>query len=491
MASRNAETETHMRRRETALAALSAEPLDVLVVGGGIVGAGIARDAAMRGLRSGLVEQYDFAWGTSSRSSRLLHGGIRYLARGQFGLVREASLEKGVVRQIAPHLTAPLPFIFPTYRGTSWPRWKLRIGVRLYDLMCSGRNFGSSSVLNVSQLREYLPGVNTAKSTGAVRYFDGATNDSRLVLDTLRSATRHGAIVCSYTRLEDAVPADPRWRCRLRDMLNNHDHEVVAQCVVNATGPWAGQFKRSRIRIRGTKGVHMVLDQSRLPVGDAVMMTAQRRVAYAIPWGQRVYVGTTDTDYEGRLEDVRTEPDDIQYLLELLNHYFPESHLTEDDIWRTWAGVRPLVVDRHGAPSEVSRSHGIHLAEDGWMDVAGGKLTTYRRMAQDVVDRVVRWLGRQARPCRTDQVPLLEPGEADNVSGIIPPAVNPSVVHHYCRNEWAVHLDDVMVRRTRWHYYYRDTHQIAQRVAGWMGSALGWSADRQTEEIKRYQEVLD
>ena len=176
---------------------ITADELDVLVVGGGIVGAGIARDAAMRGLRAGLVEQHDFAFGTSSRSSRLLHGGLRYLAQGRIGLVREASREKRVLKHIAPHLAEPLPFVFPTYRRTRWPLWQLRIGVKLYDLLCGGKNLGASSSLDRSETVMYLPGINTENLTGAVRYFDGLTNDSRLVLDTLRSAVRHDATICN------------------------------------------------------------------------------------------------------------------------------------------------------------------------------------------------------------------------------------------------------------------------------------------------------
>ena len=178
--------------RAQALRDLQSQPLDILIVGGGIVGSGVARDAAMRGLRVGLVEQHDFAFGTSSRSSRLLHGGLRYLAQGRIGLVREASLEKRVLSKIAPHLAQPLPFIFPTYRGTEWVLWKLRIGVKIYDLLCSGKNLGKSSSMNADETHRELPKLDTDKLTGAVRYFDGLTNDARLVLDTLRSARKAG-----------------------------------------------------------------------------------------------------------------------------------------------------------------------------------------------------------------------------------------------------------------------------------------------------------
>ncbi len=477
--------------RRPTVDALTAEPLDVFVVGGGIVGAGIARDAAMRGLRVGLIEQYDFAWGTSSRSSRLLHGGMRYLAQGRLGLVRQASLEKAVIGRIAPHLAAPLPFIFPTYGGTPWPLWKLRIGVRLYDLLCSGQNFGTSSTLSQEQLRQRMPGLCREGITGAVRYFDGATNDARLVIDTLRSAARHGAVVCNYMKLVEAVRHGSRWRCRLRDESNNEQRDVETRCVINATGPWGGQFAQSRIHIRGSKGIHIVLDQDRLPIDEAVMMTEGPRVAYAIPWGERTYMGTTDTDYEGAPEQVGSDAQDVEYLLMILNRYFPDAALVEGDVLRTWAGVRPLIADPRGTPSDVSRHHEILFAEEGWIDVGGGKLTTYRLIARQVLDRLLKHWRIGDRACRTAHEPLLEEGETKGVSGIVPPPVSEHVVEHACADEWARHLDDVMVRRTRWHLYHGDTQAVARNVAGWMARCLGWTNERRDEEIRRYERVLD
>lgn len=477
--------------RRPTVEALTAEPLDVLVVGGGIVGAGIARDAAMRGLRVGLIEQYDFAWGTSSRSSRLLHGGIRYLAQAHLGLVRQASLEKAVIGRIAPHLAAPLPFIFPTYRGTPWPLWKLRIGVRAYDLLCSGKNFGTSSALSLDQLQQRMPGLRQEGITGAVRYFDGATNDARLVIDTMRSAARHGAVVCNHMKLAEAVRHGSRWRCRLRDGSDDSQHDVETRCVINATGPWGGQFAQSQIRIRGSKGIHIVLDKDRLPIDEAVMMTEGSRVAYAIPWGERTYMGTTDTDYEGLLEQVRSEPQDVAYLLMILNRYFPDAALVEGDVLRTWAGVRPLIADPRGAPSDVSRNHEIFFGEEGWIDVGGGKLTTYRLIAQQVVDRLLKHWRLGARECRTAHEPLLDEGETNGVSGIVPPAISEAVVEHACADEWALHLDDVMVRRTRWHLYHGDTRAVARNVAAWMARSLGWTNERRDDEIRRYERVLD
>jgi glycerol-3-phosphate dehydrogenase len=486
------------------LAELRQQPLDVLIVGGGIVGAGAARDAAMRGLRTGLVEKHDLAFGASSRSSRLLHGGLRYLAQGRLGLVHEASREKMILHRIAPHLAEPLPFLFPTYRGTPWPRWKLAAGVKLYDLLCGRRNLGRSQALSPAAVRKLLPGIRAEKLTGAVRYFDGLTNDARLVLDTLGSAARQGAMVLNYVELLDAAAVGPRWQCRVRDLApsaaDGEEFLLAARSVVNAAGPWAAAIPHSRLRLRLTKGVHLVIDRERLPLPSAVVMTAGSRILFGIPWGQRVILGTTDTDYQGPPEAVATEPGDIAYVLDIVNASFPAAALIPADVLRTWAGVRPLL-DRgpagrtvHGArtggPSDISRAHQIEMPEPGWFDVAGGKLTTYRRIAQQVVDRIVRYQGRRAMSCRTATEPLRLLGHDETPSGILPPPVSASLVEHYCRHEWAVHLDDVMIRRTSWHYYHGAAATIACEVAGWMAGVLGWDARRQAEELERYGAFL-
>ncbi|MGQ9574207.1 MAG: glycerol-3-phosphate dehydrogenase/oxidase [Thermoguttaceae bacterium] len=476
-------------RRDPA-AQLAAEQLDLLIVGGGIVGAGIARDAALRGLRVGLVEQHDLAFGTSSRSSRLLHGGIRYLAQGRIGLVYQASREKRVLHRIAPHLAEPLAFIFPSYRGTGWPLWKLRVGVKLYDLLCGGENFGPSEPLTRQRTLQELPGLAPENLAGAVRYYDGLTSDSRLVLDTLRSAARHGAVVANYTRLEDAQPQAGRWRCRLCDLIGQRWLEIETRTVVNAAGPWAQTLPHAAVRLRLTKGVHLVIDRGRLPVPAAVVMTDGRRILFAIPWQRRVILGTTDTDYEGAPEGVQTEAADAAYILEVTNRHFPAARLSLPDVRASWAGLRPLIAQRGGRPSDISRAHQIRMPKPGWFDVAGGKLTTYRLIAEQVVDRLVRYLGLRAAPCRTAQQPLLEPEAVRGTSSIVPPEPTPELVAHFCREEWAVHLEDIMLRRTAWHYYCEDRQELAGRVARWMSPLLGWDAQRIRAEQAQYRQAL-
>src|SRR3954470_15309803 len=234
--------------RQQSIDSITHAPVDVLIIGGGMVGSGVARDAAMRGLRTLLVDRRDFAFGTSSRSSRLLHGGLRYLAQGRVSLVREASVEKVTLHRIAPHLASPLPFIFPTRSNTEWKKWKLHIGVKLYDLLCSGRNLGKSTSLSTEEVLQALPQLNTDHLTGAVRYYDGFTNDARLVLDTLRSAAAAGAHLLNYTALRHAQRTGDTWHCTLRNTEDASDHTLLAKTIVNAAGAWAPNLPPSQVK---------------------------------------------------------------------------------------------------------------------------------------------------------------------------------------------------------------------------------------------------
>ena len=469
--------------------------LDVLVVGGGIVGSGVARDAAMRGLRTALIDRHDFAFGTSSRSSRLLHGGLRYLAQGRIGLVREASVEKVVISRIAPHLAAPLPFIFPTHRGTEWKRWKLAIGVKAYDLLCSGQNLGKSEVLSQDETLAKLPGLDPKGLTGAVRYFDGLTNDARLVLDTIRSAAAAGAIVANYAALEHATADGETWKCRVSDRLDKGaDVELRARCVVNATGAWAETLAASGVELRLTKGVHLVVDRARLSIPDAVVMAEGSRILFAIPWGQRVILGTTDTDYDGPIDTPVCDESDVRYVLGVANATFPTAHLEPRDVISSWAGLRPLIAggsNGKGKPSDISRRHQIRMTHPGWLDVAGGKLTTYRLMAEQTVDEVVAYTKRPAAACTTDKTPLLSNGHSPRYSGILPPDVSPAACEHFVKNEWAVTLSDIMIRRTSWRYYHHDHLDVAAKVAGWMAELLGWDEAKRERELLAYREQTD
>ncbi|HYD84904.1 MAG TPA: glycerol-3-phosphate dehydrogenase/oxidase, partial [Opitutus sp.] len=369
------------------------------------------------------IDRYDFAFGTSSRSSRLLHGGLRYLEQGRIGLVREASVEKKTIRAIAPHLADPLGFVFPAYQKAGRPLWQLRVGVKLYDLLCSGRNFQPSRGFTRDETLERLPSLNRDGLLGSVRYFDALTNDARLVLDTLRSAEAHGATVSNHMRFQDARRAGDAWECELEDTLAGETFTVRTRALVNATGPWAQEVSRSSVKLRLSKGIHLVIDRQRLPVTEAVVITERKRILFLIPWGERVIVGTTDTDYRDLPEKVRVEANDIAYVLRTVNESFPSLALEERDIISSWAGLRPLIANPDGSPSDISRAHQIHQPEPGWWDVSGGKLTTYRLMAEQTVDQIVRHLGRShsTPKCRTAAEPLLSRDLIAIYSGTVPP----------------------------------------------------------------------
>jgi glycerol-3-phosphate dehydrogenase len=462
---------------------LAEETLDVLVVGGGIVGSGVARDAAMRGLRVGLVDQQDFAAGTSSRSSRLLHGGLRYLEQGRVKLVHEASVEKKTIHRIAPHLSDPLGFIFPAYRGEGRPLWQLRIGVKIYDLLCGGRNFQPSRGFSRADTLGMLPALKSDKLAGAVRYFDALTNDARLVIDTLRSAEAHGAALLNYTRFQNARREAGVWHCVIENRQDGTQQTIRTRTIVNATGPWGDKMPHSKLKLRLSKGIHIVVDHARLPVPSAVVITEGKRILFVLPWGKRVIIGTTDTDYRGAPEDVATDAQDVQYLLRTVNTFFPTVALGELDIVSTWAGVRPLIANPDGSPSDLSREHQIRSPEPGWWDIAGGKLTTYRLMAEQAVDHIVRHLGARVKPCRTASEPLLQPQQGNSFSGIQPPAQSREAVEHYVQNEWAVQLEDVLLRRSGWQYYDRLPPAAIERIAGWMAEAAGWSPAKLKNEL--------
>ena len=479
----------HESKSDVRIEQLQQQPLDVLVVGGGIVGSGVARDAAMRGLRVGLVEQHDFASGTSSRSSRLLHGGMRYLAQGRVGLVWEASKEKTILRKIAPHLADPLEFIFPTRRASGWPRWKLSFGVKVYDLLCGVGQGGGSGTLGVAETLRRVPGLDERGLTGAVRYHDALTNDSRLVMDTINSAALHGAIACNYVKLLDATPEGDLWRCELEDLRTASLLVVKSRAVVNATGPWSDRMPQSQTSLRLTKGVHLVIDRSRLPMEDAVVLAEGSRILFVIPWGERIILGTTDTDYQGPLENPSCDPEDISYILQVVNDAYPAAKLTPSDLVSTWSGLRPLVADKNGNPSDISRRHKVSMSHPGWWDVTGGKLTTYRLMAEETVDAIVRHFDLQATRCRTATTPLIENGKAESTSGILPPPVSAAVVSRFCRVESARHLDDVMIRRSSWRHYHHNHLELATNVARWMAAELGWDDAEIETELQRYRRL--
>jgi glycerol-3-phosphate dehydrogenase len=501
----------------------------------------------MRGLKTILVEQNDLGSGTSSRSSRLIHGGLRYLEQGEFGLVLEANRERRILQRIAPHLVWPLPFVFPVHQGDRISRWQLAAGMLLYDVLALFRNVRAHRLMGKRGMLEAEPMLRDRGLLGGARYYDAQCDDARLVVATARSAIHHGARVANYM----AVRALERTAGRvvgaqLEDRLTGDRGVVRASVVVNATGPWADRVRRledagATPLLQPTKGVHVVVDRSRLDHRDAVAFTSpiDGRVMFVLPWGDLSYIGTTDTDTSEPPDQLGITEDDLVYLLRSANSRFPSARLSLEDVRAAWAGLRPLLADDAGrTASHRSREHALVQGSGGMLTVVGGKLTTYRAMAAQVVDVAMRELrGRDGRQrhgeARTDEDPL-PGGEAADLSqfrerglelGISPasvdhllrhygteaagifnlggadrrlfnrlvephPAIEAEVIHAV-RRELAQTVEDVLVRR--FHIYYEHPDQglsVADRVAELMAEELGWDGPRIAEEAERYREFV-
>lgn len=381
------------------LSSWATEPCDLLVVGGGITGAGVARDAALRGLSTVLVEKRDFASGTSSKSGKLIHGGLRYLKHRHLRLVFSACRERAHLwRTVAPHLVRPVRFVVPCYATSRTPRWLLACGLAAYGLLALGRSPGRFQRLSRAALLSELPGLQQAGLLGGLAYWDCAALDFRLVLDTLKSAVAAGAQVFNYTELLSVRPAATGFAAELRNPCNEQTCVIRTKSVVNATGPWADDVQdrldhSPRFGLRNTAGIHLVIARQRWPLTDTVALEvpADGRMIYAVPWGDTVLLGTTDTFYDQTCDSVAVPREAINYLLQAVRHYFPELRLSADDVLASFAGVRPLIGSDTGrSEDQLPRDDQILVRNDGIVSVTGGKLTTYRDMAQRVVDLVVQ-----------------------------------------------------------------------------------------------------
>jgi glycerol-3-phosphate dehydrogenase len=494
-----------------------------------------------------MVEQNDLGGGTSSRSSRLIHGGLRYLEQGELGMVLEANRERRTLQRIAPHLVWPLPFVFPVHRGDRISRWRLAAGMMLYDVLAFFRNVRPHRMLGKRGMLEAEPMLRDRGLLGGARYYDAQCDDARLVIATARSAIHHGALVANYM----AVVALERTAGRVvgaqvEDRLTGERGVIRASVVVNATGPWADQVRRledagAAPLLQPTKGVHVVVDRARLDHREAIAFTSpiDGRVMFVLPWGDLSYIGTTDTDTAEPPDDLSVSAHDIVYLLRSANARFPSARLSLEDVRATWAGLRPLLMARERRlASHRSREHAIVHGSGGMLTVVGGKLTTYRSMAAEVVDHAMRELRhrdgkRRHGEARTDEESLPGGETADlsqfrerglelglpaasvdhllrhygteaagifNLGGadrtlfrqlLAPhPAIEAEVVHAV-RRELAQTVEDVLVRR--FHLYYEHPEHgaaAAGRVAELLGEELGWDPARVAEEAARYRSFL-
>jgi glycerol-3-phosphate dehydrogenase len=424
------ESPADIRRRQ--LEALGREEFDLLVVGGGITGCGIARDAALRGLRVALVEKDDFASGTSSRSSRLIHGGLRYLEHGFLHLVFVASSERRRLLRLAPHLVRPLEFLWPVYAGARVPQWKLAAGLTLYDALALFRNVGTHRRLSARQIAAREPDLRREGLVGGARYFDAHTDDARLTLANAMGALEAGAVVLNHARVVALHLDGPSARgARIDDRLGGGGIDVRARVVVNATGPWSDEMRRlddgatgagDADAVRGSKGVHVAVARDRIGNHGALTLLAPNdgRVMFVLPSGRQTIIGTTDSFTDAPPDEVRASEGDVAYLLAAANAFFPAAHLTRQDVVAAWAGIRPLIAGgaAKADPGNASREHAIAESDHGVVSITGGKLTTYRVMAAEVVDVVAARLGQRAvrPPTRDVALPggdLAAPEEAE------------------------------------------------------------------------------
>jgi glycerol-3-phosphate dehydrogenase len=529
---------------------MTREPFDLVVCGGGVTGAGIARDAAHRGLKVALLEKGDFGSGTSSKSSKLVHGGLRYLEQGELKLVFEGTSERALQMKRAPHLVRPIPFLVPIYKTHRPGLAVVDIGLWIYDALAMFRSPKLHKTYRARKVKAMEPAIEEHGLAGALEYYDCLTDDARLVLENVLDARTLGADVRSYTRVT-GVGRDSRGRVRTvraRDTLTGRDVELDTRVFVVAAGPWTdevlGQVGVSfgRPLLRPTKGVHVVVDRARLPVARAVtMFTRDRRVMFTLPWVERTAIGTTDTDFTGSADDVHADAADVAYILDNTNHFFPGVNLTPDDVIATWAGLRPLIASDASRPHDVSREHEVFVRDEGVVVIAGGKLTTYRRMAKEVCDRAVEWLndhggewqhGRQIRRCRTKHRPLpgaqgLELPGQKAIQGIAARLVeahglDPRVAEHLSQaygtraevviargglerlnadlpylwaevdqaadGDLARTIEDVLVRRIPLCLRGREQGlDVAGRVAERMAGRLGWSADETRRQLEAYR----
>jgi len=480
------------------------EKFDLLVIGGGITGCGVARDAAMRGLKTALVERDDFGSGTSGRSSRLVHGGIRYLEHGQLRLVRESIHERETLLRIAPHLVRPLAFTWPIYKGARIGRWKLSAGLFLYQLLAGRRSHRYSS-LDAAETLEREPTLNATGLTGGAVYFDARTDDARLTVANAISAEENGAFVVSHTKVTGILREGGKAAGAVLENRHSGDvAEIRARCVVSAIGVWPNTFGAGgRSSTRGSKGVHIAVPRERVGNRDALTLISpiDRRVMFCLPAGVQTIIGTTDTWTDEHPETVHAATADVDYLLRAANEYFPLAHLTRDDVVSAWAGIRPLARAQSGDPSAASREHSIVSDESGIINVTGGKLTTYRAMAAEVVDRVEQALSRKIRRAATNLAEL--PG-ADRDAEIArmeksDPKLSARLVEGlpYTRahlaygviREKARTLSDLLIRRTHIAFEARDHGKsVARAAAEIVAPLLDWDGNRISTRIHEFEQ---
>jgi len=487
---------------------LSRQQFDVLVIGGGITGCGVARDAAMRGLNVALVERDDFASGTSGRSSRLIHGGIRYLEHGQLHLVYESIRERQILLRIAPHIVRPLAFTWPVYRGVRVGKIRLSAGLLAYYVLAGGRA-RMHSTLNVRETLEREPSLEGTGLTGGAVYYDACTDDARLTVANAVAAQMSGATVVSHARVSRIVENHGKAVgavVKLRD--SDETQQVRARVIVDATGVWDNDFmagKRVRLH-RGSKGAHISVPRERVGNRDAITLISpiDGRVMFCLPAGPQAIIGTTDTWTDESPETVHASATDVDYLLRSANAYFPRAQLKRNDVVSAWAGIRPLAIAAASDPSAVSREHTIVTDDSGVINVTGGKLTTYRSMAAEIVNRVQDSLGQNPEPSPTDSVELPGVERASQIARLqredaklsepLAPGLPYTGAHlvYGVSKELAQDLSDLLIRRTHLAFETRDHGtSVAPIAANIVAPLLEWDDQTKSARVREFTQDVE
>ena len=524
-------------------AQLAGREFDLVVIGGGITGVATARDAALRGLSVALVEADDFAAGTSSKSTKLVHGGLRYLETYQFRMVAESLRERERMLRLAPHLTHVRPFLYLLYRGYPESRFKLNLGLTFYDVASGQWRKRRHRMLSAKQVLAREPHLNPAGLLGAGQYVDVLTDDARLTIDTAKGAAEAGALLVNHARVTGLVLIDGVARgVRVTDALSGADFEILAHQVLNATGPWTERTRElehghEAVRLRPTKGVHIVLRKSDFPMNTAVFLRSpdDNRVVWPIPSldDSLVYIGTTDTDYTGDPDDVRPDEADVRYLLNVANQTIPDAHVDASHVVGTWAGLRPLVAPAAGTTAgNTSREHAITLGPSGMLTISGGKLTSSRLMAKQFVDAAEKRLDGTPRRSTAGSTPI-SGGDADAIQRVTaaagaagvpeqlvavwigrygsnadrvlanwrqskeaaqvigPRQLTRAEVRYCVAEEMCASLADLLVRRTSLFFWDElgGTGQL-DAIADELAALLGWDAAERQRQVDQYRELV-
>lgn len=532
----NGQTLLSPGQRDTAWKRLGCEQFDVIVIGGGVVGAGAALDAATRGLKVALVEARDFASGTSSRSSKMFHGGLRYLEQLEFGLVREALYERELsLTTLAPHLVKPLPFLFPLTKRV-WERPYIAAGIFLYDQLGGAKSVPAQKHLLKAGALRLAPGLKRSSLIGAIRYYDTVVDDARHTMTVARTAAHYGAVVRTSTQVVALLREGDRVTgVRVRDSETGAVTEVCGHVVVNATGVWTDEIQalskqRGRFRVRASKGVHIVVPRDRIVSEVAIILRTEKSVLFVIPWGTHWIIGTTDTDWNLDLAHPAATKADIDYILGHVNKVLA-TPLNHDDIDGVYAGLRPLLAGESEETSKLSREHAVAVPAPGLVAIAGGKYTTYRVMGEDAIDAASEFVPTRVAPSITEKVPLLGAdgyfalinqtehvgqhyglhpyrvrhlldrygsliGEVLDMAADRPELLEPITeapvylkveAWYAAAAEGALHLEDILARRMRISIEYQHRGvDCAREVAEVVAPVLGWSAEDIDREVATY-----